>query len=122
MDLIAHMKRQRAFSKATFGPGERTAGICDHIRKDLNEIQSAQSRVTRAEEYVDVVLLALDGLWRAGLQPDEIAEAIEAKQTQNEMHNWPDWRTAPTDQATEHIRTDKSNVVQPLRKSGKKEH
>ncbi|MEM7777334.1 MAG: dATP/dGTP pyrophosphohydrolase domain-containing protein [Pseudomonadota bacterium] len=120
MDLIAHMKRQRAFSKATFGPGERTDSICDHIRKELDELQSAHSRITRAEEYVDVVLLALDGLWRAGLQPEEIAEAIEAKQTQHEMRNWPDWRTAPTGQAIGHIKTDKSNVVQPLRKSGEK--
>lgn len=104
MDLIAHMKRQRAFSKAAFGPGERTNALCNRIKKKLDEIESAQARTTRAEEFVDVVILALDGLWRTGLTPEEIVEAIEAKQMQNELRVWPDWRTTAQEQATHSTR------------------
>ncbi len=101
MDLIAHLYRQRAFSRATFGPGARTAGVCDHIRKELAEIEAAPADIT---EWVDVVLLALDGAWRSGATPEQNAEAIQAKQTKNEGRDWPDWRTAPTDRAIEHVR------------------
>ncbi|MEM7776142.1 MAG: dATP/dGTP pyrophosphohydrolase domain-containing protein [Pseudomonadota bacterium] len=104
MDLIAHMKRQRAFSKATFGPGEHTNALCKSIGKKLDEIESAQARTTRAEEFVDVVILALDGLWRTGLTPEEMVEAIEAKQMQNELRVWPDWRTAAQEKARQSTR------------------
>ncbi|AZO81302.1 hypothetical protein BLM15_09055 [Bosea sp. Tri-49] len=101
-DLIAHLVRQRAFSLKTFGPGPRTKGVLDHIRKELAEIESDPSDIS---EWVDVILLALDGAWRAGWEPEAIAEAIEAKQTKNEVRNWPDWRTADPDKAIEHVRS-----------------
>jgi hypothetical protein len=101
-DLVAHLERQRAFSLNTFGPGARTKGVIDHIRKELAEIDADPSDI---KEWVDVVLLALDGAWRAGWEPADIAKAIEAKQTKNEGRTWPDWRTAPADKAIEHDRT-----------------
>ena len=101
MDLIKHLERQKKFSEATFGPGSRVAGICDHIRKELIEIAAAPEDLS---EWVDVVLLALDGAWRAGYTPEEIAAAIEAKQTKNEGRRWPDWRTAAPGKAIEHVR------------------
>jgi hypothetical protein len=101
-DLVAHIKRQRAFSLVTFGPGARTKGVCDHIRKELGEIEEDPTDIM---EWVDVILLALDGAWRAGWEPTNIAAAIEAKQTKNEGRKWPDWRTQPTDRAIEHDRS-----------------
>src|SRR3990172_1988827 len=53
-DLIAHLHRQRAFSLNTFGPGDRAAGISDHIRKELTEIEAEP---TDLKEWVDVILL-----------------------------------------------------------------
>ncbi|MHB1630690.1 MAG: dATP/dGTP pyrophosphohydrolase domain-containing protein [Acidithiobacillus sp.] len=100
-DLVAHMHRQRAFSMDAFGPGERTAGVLDHIRKELMEIEAAPDDLT---EWVDVVLLALDGAWRAGHEPEAIARAIADKQRRNERRTWPDWRTAEAGKATEHVR------------------
>ena len=100
-DLISHIKRQRAFSRATFGPGQRTQGVIDHIRKELREIEQEP---TDLSEWVDVILLALDGAWRAGHSPEQIAALIEAKQTKNETRDWPDWRTADPSKAIEHIR------------------
>ncbi len=101
MDLVAHLYRQRAFSRATFGPGQRTAGVCDHIRKELAEIEADPTDVS---EWIDVILLALDGAWRAGHSPEEIAAALMAKQDKNEQRDWPDWRTAAPDKAIEHVR------------------
>lgn len=100
-DLIAQLYRQRAFSRATFGPGERTHGVCDHIRKELGEIERAPRDIS---EWVDVILLAMDGAWRTGATPEQIAEAIQAKQTKNEGRDWPDWRTADPNKAIEHIK------------------
>lgn len=100
-DLVAHLHRQRAFSEHTFGPGTRTVGVLDHIRKELNEIEAKPDDVS---EWVDVILLALDGAWRAGFSPEQIARAIAAKQERNESRKWPDWRTAEPGKATEHIK------------------
>lgn len=100
-DLIAHLERQRSFSILTFGPGMRTGGVCDHIRKELAEIEQQPNDL---EEWVDVILLALDGAWRSGHQPEEICRAIAMKQTKNEMRNWPDWRTQSADKAIEHTK------------------
>lgn len=101
-DLIAHLYRQRAFSEHTFGPGMRTQGVCDHIRKELKEIEADP---TDLNEWVDVILLALDGAWRAGYLPGEIVAAMREKQAKNELRKWPDWRTADPNKAIEHDRS-----------------
>lgn len=98
----AHIRRQIDFSFATFGPGPRTAGVIDHIRKELIEIEADPLDLG---EWVDVIILAIDGAWRAGHEPEEIIAAIKAKQAKNEARAWPDWRTANTDKAIEHVRT-----------------
>lgn len=100
-DLVAHLKRARAFSLKTFGPGQRTAGVIDHITKELEEIRDAPDSL---EEWVDVMILAMDGAWRAGYTPEEIALGLERKQAKNEARQWPDWRTASPDKAIEHKR------------------
>jgi hypothetical protein len=99
-NMAEHLQRQREWSGRTFGPGPRTKGVIDHIRKELNEIEAAPSDVS---EWIDVVILALDGAWRAGFQPQQIIDALVAKQTKNEARDWPDWRTSSPDQAIEHV-------------------
>lgn len=112
MDLKQHLLRQMAFSHATFGPGTRTAGVVDHIRKKLAEVLEANGS---ADEWVDVVILSLDGLTRqlaycTGERRDpeivaaEVCSIILWKQTRNEARQWPDWRTADRDSAIEHVR------------------
>lgn len=105
-DLVAHLHRQRCFSLGTFGPGPRTKGVVDHIRKELKEIEAKPEDLS---EWIDVVLLALDGAWRAGHEPAAIAEALRAKQEKNEGRQWPDWRTAAPDKAIEHDRSKEKN-------------
>lgn len=101
-DFHAHLTRQREWSERTFGPGTRTKGVIDHIRKELNEIEADPTDV---KEWIDVVILGLDGAWRAGYSPDQIIAALAAKQAKNEARTWPDWRTMSPDQAIEHDRT-----------------
>jgi hypothetical protein len=100
-DFRKHLERQCAWSKKTFGPGDRTKGVVDHIRKELVEVESKPDDLS---EWMDIVILALDGAWRQGASPDDIITALVAKQKKNELRSWPDWRTQPLDKAIEHER------------------
>lgn len=64
-------------------------------------------------EWVDVVILGLDGLMRSlvfgqNRSPAEAAQyacaLIQRKQSVNEGREWPDWRGASPDKAIEHVR------------------
>lgn len=101
-DLITHLHRQIEWSRRTFGPDTRAKGVVEHIRKELAEIEAAPGDLA---EWIDVVILALDGAWRAGFTPEQIVTQIVAKQTKNEGRKWPDWRNASPDQAIEHDRS-----------------
>lgn len=101
MDLVSHLYRQRTWSEQTFGPGDRAAGVIAHIRKELVEIEAAPQDL---EEWIDVVLMAFDGAWRAGHSPEAIVSGLIAKQRKNEIRSWPDWRTANLDEPIEHDR------------------
>lgn len=101
-DLLAHLRRQAEWSERTFGPGGRVQGVCDHIRKELVEVEAEGGPLS---EWVDVIILGLDGAWRSGATPEQIAVAIMAKQRKNELRNWPDWRTADPSKAIEHVRS-----------------
>ena len=96
------VQEQREFSLTTFGPGKRTAGIIAHIRKELAEIEADPSDVG---EWIDVVILALDGAWRAGHAADVIDAALWAKLAKNKARTWPDWRTFGEGEAIEHDRS-----------------
>jgi hypothetical protein len=102
LDLVAHLRRQKAFSEQTFGPGPRVEGVTDHIAKELVEVRESGGALA---EWVDVIILGLDGAWRTGASPEQIAAAIVAKQEKNERRKWPDWRTAAPGKAIEHDRT-----------------
>lgn len=100
-DMVAHLKRQLEWSLKTFGPGDRTEGVIDHICKELAEVSAKPGDL---EEWIDVVILALDGAWRAGHAPEQIISQLVAKQAKNELRKWPDWRTAEPGKAIEHVK------------------
>ena len=127
MKLATHLSEQIAFSIKTFGPGSRTAGVTDHIRQELEEVITAKTHDEKIKEWVDVVLLSFDGLWRAiankdiwtdreisdiveeeEIPIDEIAQTVEEKIRQkfekNQRREWPDWRTAPLGKAITHTK------------------
>jgi hypothetical protein len=100
---------QRQFSAQTFGPGNRTEGILDHIRKELVEIEE---HPTDLYEWVDVLILAIDGAWRAGYSPEAIIGAYRIKMETNMARTWPDWRQVEAGRAIEHVRTKEIETVE----------
>ena len=74
-DFVEYLARQVAVSRCNFGPNERTLGVIDHIKKELKEVEAEDTPQGRAEEWIDVALLALDGATRA------MREAIRARGT-----------------------------------------
>lgn len=99
-DLRKHLVRQIAFSSKAFGGGYRSKAIVDHIKKELAEIEADPYDL---KEWIDVILLGLDGAWRSSHTPEQICSALAAKLEENEKRTWPDWRTADPDKAIEHI-------------------
>lgn len=99
----AHIEHQRAWSEVTFGPREHRGplGPLDHIRKELDEVAADPYDL---EEWVDIIILAIDGACRAGHEPQSIIDAIKTKQAKNEAREWPNWRGMPANQAIEHVR------------------
>lgn len=108
-DMLAHLQRMREFSERTFGPNPRAKGIISHIRKELREIEADP---TDLFEWVDVVILALDGLRDAGASPQQIIDTLVAKQITNEARVWPDWRTVPAGCAIEHDRSHDASAAE----------
>lgn len=102
-DFVQHLKNQREWSEKTFGPGRRTVGIINHMKKEFEEIKQEPSDL---EEWIDLVILSLDGAWRcSNATPDEIINMLVTKSTKNKERKWPDWRTVPEDAPIEHDRT-----------------
>ncbi len=99
--LTAYLTRQWGWSARTFGPGRRTKGILQHIRKELLEVEAKPDDLS---EWVDVAILAMDGFWRHGGDVDGFMPALLAKQEKNFARQWPE----PTseDHAIEHVRDD----------------
>jgi len=107
-DLVEYLTVYREFSERTYGPPSpiRLQGVIDHLRKEVQEISEAPMDQT---EWVDVVILALDGLWRIGLTSEEVAQAITDKVAINMDREWPDWRNVDPSRAIEHIKSNSGN-------------
>ena len=101
MDFVEHINGQIEWSYRTFGPGRRTKGVVDHIRKELVEILADPRDLN---EWIDVITLGIDGAWRTGASARQISDALAAKLVKNRNRTWPDWRTMSEDQAIEHDR------------------
>jgi len=101
LDLEKYINQQIKFSTKTFGPGQRDEGIIDHIKKELKEIKESPGDL---EEWIDVIILALDAAWRNGFSAKEICEMLFFKHNKNQKRKWPDWEKAEIGKAIEHIR------------------
>lgn len=97
--LKEYIDRQKEWSKTTFGDGLRTKGVCEHIRKELEEIEASPFDPF---EWIDVIILALDGAWRTGYSASDIVKALKEKQAINFKRKWPSIKNE--DEPMEHIR------------------
>ena len=103
--LEDYIRRQKAFSKVTYGPGQRVKGVAQHIMKELVEVhQAIKDGEDPMPEWVDIAILAIDGAWRSGSSPARIAGQFERKLSINMKRKWPDWRKVGEGKAIEHIK------------------
>lgn len=105
-DVAGYLARQMAWSRVTFGEGRRTIGLVKHIGKELAEIEANPSDLA---EWVDVIILALDGYWRHGGTPDRLMADLQGKQDTNRARTWPS--PGPEDEPIEHDRTVGPGIV-----------
>lgn len=108
--------RQIEWSRKTFGPALRTGGVLDHIRKELKEIEADPHDLS---EWVDVIILAMDGFWRHGGAASDLLPRLLAKQQKNMARTWPDWRTMSEDQAIEHDRSGETRATPSQKETGR---
>jgi hypothetical protein len=96
-DLASLLVRQIEWSTHTFGSGCRTLGILKHIEKEIAEVRAKPDDLT---EWVDIILLAIDGYWRHGGR--KIMRDLTAKAEINYQRVYP----MPTseDEPSEHVR------------------
>lgn len=83
-DLIAHLKRQFAFSEKAFGPSTSTEGIKKHILSELEEIKKDPSDIY---EWVDVLILAIDAARREGQTVEEVSKWFESPDKEMVLNN-----------------------------------
>lgn len=87
----------------TFGPmtEEKRKGIIKHLRKELDEVEEDP---TDPKEWIDVMILAIHGLFTLGLDGSDVLEDYFNKMLDNFEREWPDWRTADPTEPLEHVR------------------
>lgn len=100
--MIDYIQRHIDWSLETFGEGAHTAGLIKHIKKELKEISAAPADLL---EWIDIIILGIDGAWRSGHTAQEIAEALCRKQCINMYErDWPE--SFDEDEPIEHIKED----------------
>jgi len=105
VNLEKHIESQRVWSKRTFGDGPRTEGILKHIEAEMREVREHPEDLF---EWIDIVILALDGAWRAGHSPYDIALALQTKMLKNINRTWP--KPVSQDEPVMHIKEQPNEV------------
>lgn len=96
--MRTYVQQHVAWSRQTFGEGPRPVGLCKHIAKELDEILRDPNDL---EEWIDVIILALDGATRQGYRADAILDMLETKQQKNKARVF---NVGGPDEPNEHVR------------------
>lgn len=80
------LERQIKWSKEAFGETKRTEGILKHINKEVDEVRENPEDLI---EWIDIVILALDGYWRHGGTPEMLMKDLENKFSVNVKRIYP---------------------------------
>lgn len=98
-DLVDELRDYHIpWSKKTFGEGRRTGGICRHIVSKLEEIRAQPLDMM---EWIDIVILALDGAWRTGASPESVVGALLNKMSKIRQREYP--MPASDDEPSMHV-------------------
>jgi hypothetical protein len=105
-DILQILQEHIEWSTKTFGEGDNTEGLCKHIEKELGEIRDDPQDPM---EWVDVIILAFDGLWRLmGPNPEEMIALIQHKEEINFLREW-HVENFQSGKPIEHVREDGEN-------------
>lgn len=95
---------QSDWSQLTFGP-DCERGPIGPLKHLVKEAKEAQDSPTDLSEFVDCLFLVIDATRRAGFSKESLLVAAFDKLAVNRARSWPDWRSAPADEAIEHDRS-----------------
>ena len=103
-ELSAWCNEKGRWSDETFGLNDETKGpnfetLCLHIEKELAEVRDKPQDLS---EWVDIILLAMDGYYRYGGR--DLGVDLDRKHYLNQCRKWPDPATREPGTPTEHIR------------------
>ena len=104
INLVTFIHDHWAWSKRTFGEGDRTEGLLRHIERESDEVRQVHTPDAALGQWVDIITLGIDGALRAGHTPLAVAQALVNKQTLNRSRRWPPLINQIPDQPTEHYR------------------
>lgn len=96
--IAKYLSQQIEWSQRTFGTAKRTLGITKHIEKEIAEVRAKPDDLS---EWIDIIILALDGYWRHGGTPETIEADLNTKQKKNFKRQYP---MTNEDEPSEHIR------------------
>lgn len=104
LGIAEYMAHASVWSYRTFGPGPRTRGVVAHIRKEIDEIENEPADMS---EWADLVILAIDGCWRAMIDwedphdvpgarewyvvEDDICDLLFCQTDERDTVHWPDF-------------------------------
>jgi hypothetical protein len=91
------MEERREWALKQF-PTQSCESVCRHIEKELTEIRACNTDLV---EWIDVVLLAMEGYCRSGGNASDIFSAMKAKHAVNLTRKW---QKPNGDEPIEHVR------------------
>lgn len=86
LDFTFLLREMMVWSKDTFGCGIRTEPLLKHIEEEIVEIRDSKGE--DLYEWIDVIILAMDGALNAGFTPEEIGFALRHKYEKNKARSW----------------------------------
>jgi len=91
------------WSKITFGNGPRVEGILKHIESEIEEVRANPEDI---REWIDIVILALDGAWRSGHSAEEVVLTLFDKLVEIRTRTYP--KPENDDEPSMHIKNKES--------------
>lgn len=69
--ILKYIADHISWSEATFGDRGNMEYLLRHIEKEIAEVKVHPDNL---EEWIDIMILAIEGLWKTGLTAEEITE------------------------------------------------
>lgn len=84
--FLNFVERKMEHSTKTW-PNQSLLGVLAHVRKECDEIECEP---LDSEEWVDLILLGIDGACRSGLTPEGLIWTLQHKLDINLSREWPE--------------------------------